>query len=1191
MQSAVERILSGNFNTDNHVLAFSEPVIELSVKESESYEGSFTIDGPEDVFTEGWVSSTNPRVVCPVPNFSGNHISIPYSFDTRGLSSLDVFKGEFRIISNHGEYLLPYEVKIGADNLDTSIGNIKNLFHFTNLARTNWKEAVELFHSPDFERIFGGAEKQYLSVYRALKSTENQDQALEEFLLYIKKKQPADFIVEEPKVRVDSVLGELKKDMVINRNGWGYSDLSIECDAPFIVLSEDSITADDFDGNRVRISYVILEKYLHDGRNFGSIRLFNAYNDIYVNVIVENHPVNRKIADINRSVKHFELDMMRYYEAFRCKKITATAWMEETGKIVDELRALKPDDKAYELFHVQLLITMEKYNEARWTLEQMEEYFESVSDNALYCYYQYLFTLINRSEIKIDEVTNVVRSIYLEDQADWRVAWLLMYLSEDYARSPVMRWDLLRSEFRMGATSPVLYAEAYQILVNNPTVLSTLGNFEIQVLRYMAKKEILSPDVIEQFLYLFNRGKTYKKNMLKLLYSCYKVLPNDEVLQAVCLCLINLGRTDGEAFEWYAKAVDRQIRVTKLYEYYMESYDVTSGVEIPKMVLMYFSFDSALEPMKNAFLYAYIYRNKVSYPDLFESYREAIERFVTTNILAGNNNIYLAYLYNNMISRTMVNEDIAKGLSRALFTHLLTVKRNDISKVVLMYENVTNDYTFSLGGKKEIYIPLYGSNYRIVLEDKRGNRFTREEEFTIDRLMVPDILADVLAPLVGDLLFDLWICEHGKDIQPITAQNCEAMRRISNSELVDISIRREIKSKIVHFYYDNDRLEELDELISNIEVNDVKPGAASDIIHYMVLRGMYERAYEWVCFCGSENIDPKVIMRLCLRTLQAEDYSDREEEDKMMTSLVFYAFSRGKYDETLIRYLCKYFSGTGKELKELWKTACDYGIDTTELEVRILCQYLETNAFIPGILKIIQSFASKGRKAEIVIAILSQVCFEYFVNDRIIEDEYLDLLRKYIDDDAEIPIVCKLAYTKFYAGRLNEVSEKISRSVVMFLKDIISQGMYFAYFKEYANDLTYMHRYLDKTIVEYKVKEGARATIHYMVEKNGQSMDEYVKEEMRDMYHGICVKQFVLFFGERLEYYIVEHDGENEQLTLSDSYSHNGVEEHESDSKYNLINDIAISRTLGDYGTMDSLMLEYFRNEYLLGRMFAPEED
>lgn len=1190
MQSAVERILEGNFNKDTHTLDFSTPVIELNINAGDVYEGSFTIYGPRDAMTEGRVSSTRLRMKCLVDTFAGAESTVPFAFDTTGMSMGDTFKGEFRIISNQGEYMVPYDITIGNENLDTSLGNIKNLFHFTNLARTNWDEAVELFHSKDFEAILNGSDKMHIGSYRALATGRNRQQNLEEFLLQIKKKQPADFIIEEPNVRIDNVFGELKKYIIINRNGWGYSELNIECDDEFIEISQTHISDEDFIGNCARIQYTVSEEKLHEGRNYGSIVLKNAYNDIHITVCVVMNPVNRKIADISRTTKHHMINLMNYYEAFRCRKISSATWMQETSKIVDSLLEIDKDNIYYQLMHAQILVTGERYNEARWILEQLESYIATTNDDTLYCYYYYLTTLVNRSESNTDRVVSLVSHIYSKDMTNWRVGWLLMYLSEEYARSTQKRWEFLAEQFRFGSRSPVTYAEAFQILQNNPTVLGNLGDFELQVLKYMARKEILTPDVIEQFIYLFGRCKVYKKSMLNLLISCYKVLPNNDVLQAICILLINLGMTTRQAFEWYAKAIEAELKITKLYEYYIMSIDMEAIIEIPKMVLMYFAFDSGLDTMHNSFLYAYVYRNKAEFPELYENYKSTIERFVAFEIQKGSNNQFLAYLYKNIITESMITPEVAAGLVKAIFVHKITFARKNIVELTVRYDNLTETYTYPVKDKS-VYIPLYGSNYQIVVYDDADNSFTREEEYEIERLMMPDKLSGYIADYIeDDILFDLWMCEHGKELYPVSKTNAPSMRRIADSPVVMPKLKKEIKLRLARFYYEEDMMENLDSLLSEITVDEVSSSAFSEIVHSMVIRGMYEKAYEWICACSGENIEAKTILRLCTRMLSSGEYMAASEEDATMSALCYRAFAGGKCDETSLRYFVEFFTGTCREMKEIWKEAKEYNVDTTKLEERLLLQMLYSNAYVSGITGIIESYNHKVPNTNLVLAVLSQFGFDYFVLDKLLDENLLNILQEYIDNNRSLPMVCKLAYTKYYSMYVNELPEKVSRTLVVYLRQIMAQGMYFPYFKEYAATFTFMHRFLDKTIVEYRGSDGSRATIHYMMEKNGKAENEYLKEEMKDMFHGIFVKMFVLFFGEQMQYYIVENKGDDEMLNESGSFSRNDMDEHESNSKYSMINDIAIARTLGDYNTMDKLLREYNQYEYLCKKIFKMSE-
>lgn len=78
--------------------------------------------------------------------------------------------------------------------------------------------------------------------------------------------------------------------------------------------------------------------------------------------------------------------------------------------------------------------------------------------------------------------------IYREHGQDWRVAWLLLFLSEEYHRDPVAKWHFLEMQIKNGCRSPLIYVEAVQLVNNNPTLLRKLGDFELQILNYAGKK-------------------------------------------------------------------------------------------------------------------------------------------------------------------------------------------------------------------------------------------------------------------------------------------------------------------------------------------------------------------------------------------------------------------------------------------------------------------------------------------------------------------------------------------------------------------------------------------------------------------------------------------------------------------------------------------------------------------------------
>lgn len=1182
MQEAIDRILEGNFNNDVRSLDFSSPVIELTLREGEDYEGSFTIFGPENQLTEGTVSSSRLKMQCLTSRFSGSKEEIGYRFDAEGMTEGSQLKGEFRIISNQGEYYIPYTVTIVEGELESGLGNIRNLFHFANLARTNWDEAVNLFYSSDFYKVFSGADRQYYPVYRGLAGGERREQNVEEFLLEIRKKQKVEFLLEEPEIRIDNPKDTVESRLIINRNGWGYSELFLEAEGDFLILEKEAVREEDFLGNTCRLPFYVAGSKLHGGRNYGTIRLYNPYVSLTADIVVVNSPAAAKLSGIRRQKRHSIMELMQYYEAFRTKKISSASWMKETEVLIDRLIELDDRDAAFRLFQVQLLLTQERFNEAKWHLDQAKEMMGDDFDPTLYSYYLYLTTLIDRSGSYIDETAGRVERIFAQNDHNWRIAWLLLYLSEDYARSPSRKWLILEEQCRQGCSSPVIYIEAWNLLVANPAMLMRLENFELQILTYAAKREILTPGIITQIIYLSGRQKNYSERLFAVLKSCYQVIPSDEVLHAICTLLIKGNKTDSGAFLWYEKGIERELRITRLYEYYMMSVDLSAGKAIPKIVLMYFAFDSNLDTLHNSYLYYYVYRNRGEYPELYESYKEQIERFMVFQLLKGKSNQYLAYLYRNLITPVMVTPETAPGIIEALFTQRLIVQRKDIRRVILIYEKEKEEVFFSMNGR-ELYLPVYGTDVRLLLEDKSGNRFCREEEYVLERLLMPDKLAAMAAPYAGgNEHFDLWFCERGREIAGISDENVEYMKRITCSPIVVEELQQEIRIRLIRFYYDRDRMAELDDYLQELMPEQVEGSCFAEIVRMMVMRGMYEKAYQWITRRGGEGVEAKIIVRLCSRLMALDGMA----EDEVLTALSFMAFRAGKYDENLLTYLCRFFRGTSKEMRDVWKAAESFGIDDYDLCERILVQTLYTGAHIGEKAAIFRRYISGGAKSTVETAFLAQCSYDYFVKDKITDLFVMEDMQRVIERKEEIPLVCKLAYTKYYAENKKLVDENVSRWLLVFLREIIEGGRYFPYFKEYADNIVFMRQFADKAMVEYRVKEGCRAVIHYLLEKDGQTDGEYEKEDMKDMFGGVCVKQFILFFGERLQYYITEAEGVREQLTESGTLSRNEAGIDQRENRYNLVNDIAIGRNLHDYDTVENLLNDYYEYDYLVKEFF-----
>ena len=188
--------------------------------------------------------------------------------------------------------------------------------------------------------------------------------------------------------------------------------------------------------------------------------------------------------------------------------------------------------------------------------------------------------------------------------------------------------------------------------------------------------------------------------------------------------------------------------------------------------------------------------------------------------------------------------------------------------------------------------------------------------------------------------------------------------------------------------------------------------------------------------------------------------------------------------------------------------------------------------------------------------------------------------------DAFMHRVCKMAFLQYYAENRHEQDERIRQTCCSFLRDLLADRIVLPLYKDYQGYIPQIDEYQDKTLIEYRVKPGYRAVIHYMIQDEGSTDGEYCAEEMRDMFAGICVKEFILFFGERLQYYITEESEKGSQPTRSNSISADEPEQEEFESRFTILNDIMIGKTLHDYDTVNDLLQQYYRQEFMVDHLF-----
>ena len=120
------------------------------------------------------------------------------------------------------------------------------------------------------------------------------------------------------------------------------------------------------------------------------------------------------------------------------------------------------------------------------------------------------------------------------------------------------------------------------------------------------------------------------------------------------------------------------------------------------------------------------------------------------------------------------------------------------------------------------------------------------------------------------------------------------------------------------------------------------------------------------------------------------------------------------------------------------------------------------------------------------------------------------------------------------------------------------------------------YHFYDKVFLEYRANPLSHVVLHYSM---NEADDSFVAEDMVDVYDGIFVKSFVMFFGERIRYYISEEKSAVVEVSESCEILNNDVYSDGEESRYNLLNQMMISQTLQEDAALLKTMNRYFGYE------------
>lgn len=1178
MRARIGQIAAGRFNGTKPILAFSEETIDLSVIEGRSEAGSFVIESTNQIKICGIVYSTNPRMECLNPHFEGEKVRIRYQFNSKGLTEGDSCEGKFVIVCNQIEYSLSFCARITRLYAEASTGAVKSLDDFTRLAASNWDEAYHLFYNRNFLNTIPYDNVYERLTYEGFACARPSGQNMEEFLIGVNKKQPVSISVDKSEEIFMASKEPQSGCFTITKDNWGYTEIRLRTDCEFIKLSKPVLTLDDFIGKTYLYEYIIDASAMHAGRNFGRIYIDGVYQSFTIDITAGVRDDDGSISDIavTKDIKECMVGIMELYTSFRLKRIVTGVWANETISILNHLHALMPDEHMYELMKAQAFIINRQRQEAKWILDDFKH---SNPDKKapIWGYYLYLMTLLEREPSYVDNMTHEVELIFYENPDSVLLFWVLLFLRDQYFDDSAGKLKDIKYWVLRGCSSPYLYIEAYYLISQDPYLIKELSVFELRILSWAVKEKALTKELAGAIFEAVDLAGGFDNRVYELLTAAYEICPEAEYVGIICSYLIKGHKNDTCFHKWFELGIENKLRLTGLYESYLLTMDDRQISPVPKIIQMYFSFDNKLPYRKLAVLYNNIIAAKETEPEVYHKYRKAMGRFAMDQAQLRHIDDNLAVLYEDMLELGFINEELSAAFSDIIYTHKLIVFDKRIVRAII-YQNEMKEPQIVPVTDQCAYFELFSNDYVILFEDSRGYRYVKSISYRLQRLMDAEKYLDRCISLSPDRpQYIVSHFKHVRDYSDFTKDDLKLFKPVFYSESFSDSYKAVMGYRILKYCQLHDYEDYVRPFLQSINFDTLQKDARKYLIDMLVSNRLYEKAYDMAMEYGIDMLAAASKVVLCENALKVQHV-----DDDFMVQLAISAFKTGKYSDLVLKYLCENYTGPTDELINLWHAADKFSISSMKLDERILEQGIYTQIEPEKISDIFMEYYKRAGNEKLILAYISLVAHGYLHSGGCKADFIFDIIEKRFIGNRTLNDACQLALLKHFAEKTDITQAELEIEDTL-LKYYIYNNMYFDFFARLDYRLLEKYFLYDKAFLQYESTPGTHVVLHYSRDEDGE---EFNSEDMVEMYDGIYVKTFVIFFGELIRYYITEEHDNSIEVKESNRLTCNNIPGDNDHSRYNLINEMIISDTLSDETTLKSNIDEYKRLDAATKQLF-----
>ncbi len=1175
LRKRIYRISEDKFDDLKPNIEFDTEQIDETCFVNDTFSGSIFFKSTNDVKIRGIVYCDNPYITLSDPWFDSVNVRIDYSIDDFNFKAGEAMKGNFIIVAVGVEKYIPFSIQYIKRPLTCSMGEIHSLQEYADFAQSRFAEAVSLFYSDRFSEFIEDQDKRTRLLYTGFKAAPIAAVNVDEFLVACGLKAKMVFELHERQDKYFEVSENVRGEIEISRSTWGFIDITVSCDADFITVEKEHITGEFFLGSIFNMNYYIHKDKMHAGLNFARISF--DYRDIHKEITVlataDKEGVSLESEEFfqNRKV----LKAFRLYEDFRLRRVTTSQWCTESLEIINSFDEDSTNDNFILLLKAFLYVTNNQKQEALWIIQDLKRTIEDKRSRE-WAFLLYVCTLIEREEDYVDRLTDNIEAIFREHSSDPHIFWFLLFLRKEYIKNPTAKLRDIAQWVDEGFDSPLLYIEAYYIFVQDPYLISTFDELTLKVLNWAKKKDAITKDFAIQMIHVLETEKGFNPKALPILDKCYEIYPDNQLLLAIVSYLLKAPYVDESFLKWYRIAIESNLHVSGIFEAYMEAMPSYSVDKLPQLLTMFFKYNSNLSYDKKALLYANIILHKDEDYDTYQHYESAIETFALEQLKLGRLDDNLAVCYQRLMELGIFDKEVARMISELSFKRKFAVINPDIRRIFIYQEEFKVPTIANISDHKA-YVNYIGSEGVVFLEDNNGYLFVDDDAYLTEEIIHTEGYTEKLkefAPL--NLTYALMDFTQQKAPLEYTNDDGVAAELLLESKQISSDYIGKLYPKIIEVLRFQDKEAVIEKYFMNeADLKSLSSDVIAAVLEVFIARSKYEEAYYMLKHTNASLLRPAVATKLC-------QYLINQNPDKPDDFLIIFTaglVKLGISHTDMIRYLLKFFVGPTELMLSIYNLAYDKGEDVIEFAERIITQTLYRDIMLPQLIDLFDTYISRKNNKMIVEAFLTYEAHDYLANQADIPENIFAYIYNRFKRGQSVNESMRIALLK-YLCTMPDPDEDDMSMLDMLLADAILRNQYFGFFAACDERLKIKYHLYDKKFIEFNTEKRKSVVITYSI--NGA---EPVEEDMIEMYDGLYVKQFILFFGDELRYEIY-CDELSEEPLKADTYVLSD-ELEESQGRYAMMNSIARHSLYGEVYELAEEVKRYQGLESVTKDLFA----